>query len=417
MNEKTPDLKRSKLQNSPDLWGQNLGISAKFATPRETWPVAVFPNASKKTQPTKTLFDSDTGEIFQDSSVFDPVKARLERFALQSVSRSILRYSKNSRVARCLRVVQSRDNLVNVVKSNNHGTASFKGLQTCASVWVCPCCAAKISERRKRELEHALKLHKSAGGDVLLLTLTTPHYLGDNLSDVLAGQTQALHYFNAGESVSRFNKSIGLIGQIRALEVTHGRLRTINNGWHPHYHILLFVDSGLDLERLRGLFYDRWVKACLKAGLKPPSLKHGVRLDDGSKAAAYCSKWGLESEMTKGHIKKAHDGETPFDFLRAVLSDKDKQAAAMFKEFSDTFKGKQQLRWSPGLKNHFSIQECTDAFLASFQDDSAFLLGSFEPDQWRLILSYDLRGDVLELARHGWDSVERLLEELRLLKS
>ncbi len=403
-------------KNTHKFDGSALGTSAKFATPCLTRPVDDFPNVEKNNSADSILFDRETGEIFQDSGVFDPVKARLERFALQSVARSILRYSKNSRVARCLRVVQSRDGLVDVVKSVKHCTCNFKGLQTCASVWACPICSAKISERRKLELIHALDSHKASGGDVLLLTLTSPHYLGDVLDDVLAGQALALHHFNAGANVTKFNRSIGLIGQIRALEVTHGRLRAVNNGWHPHYHILLFVDSGLDLEYLRGVFFERWVNACLKAGLKAPSLKHGIRLDDGSKAAAYCSKWGLESEMTKGHIKKANDGETPFDLLRAVLANKDKQAAALFKEFAETFKGKRQLRWSPGLKDHFSIADFTDELLASFQDDSAIHLGSIEPDEWRLILKYDLRGDILELGRFGWEPIQVLICDLRRIE-
>ena len=56
----------------------------------------------------------------------------------------------------------------------------------------------------------------------------------------------------------------------------------------------------------------------------------------------YISKWGLEDELTRGHTKKGRaGGETPFDLLRAVLADKeDRQAAALFLEFSQCFKGK-----------------------------------------------------------------------------
>lgn len=403
-------------ENSPKIHDFRLGISAKSATTRQPWAVDDFPNVKKNNSADHIRFDPDTGEIFQDKNIFDPSRVRLERFALQSVSRSILRNSSVSRVARCLRVVQSNTKAVDVVKSTKHSSASFKGLQTCGSVWVCPCCSSKISERRKLELMHAVDTHNASGGQVLLLTLTNPHHLGDKLADVLAGQKLALHHFNAGVMVSRFNKQIGLIGQIRALEVTHGRLRAVNNGWHPHYHILLFVDSGLDLAYLRGVFYERWAKACLKAGLKAPSFEHGVRLDDGTKAASYCSKWGLESEMTKGHIKKAKDGETPFDFLRAVLADKDKQAAVLFKEFAEVFKGKRQLYWSSGLKKHFSIQEFSDEALAVLQDDECYLLGSLEPEDWRLVLKYDVRGDILELGRFGWEPIQTLIDDLRKIE-
>jgi hypothetical protein len=50
-----------------------------------------------------------------------------------------------------------------------------------------------------------------------------------------------------------------------------------------------------------------------------PGLKRRFGIGE-VKASAYVSKWGLEDEMTKGHTKKAAKGETPFDFLRAVLA-------------------------------------------------------------------------------------------------
>ena len=97
--------------------------------------------------------------------------------------------------------------------------------------------------------------------------------------------------------------------------------------------------------------YLRWAECCKRAGLGEPSRAHGLKLHDGSKAAAYASKWGLEDEMTKGHTKKALHGETPFDFLRSFLADgEDKQAAALFREFAETFKGKRQLHWSRGSR-------------------------------------------------------------------
>ena len=214
--------------------------------------------------------------------------------------------------------------------------------------------------------------------------------------------------------VTRFNDSIGYIGSVRALEVTHGRKRVVNNGWHPHYHILLFVQSGLNLEVLRAKFYARWYKACQKANMPAlPDFEHGVRLDDGSKAAAYASKWGLESEMTKGHIKKANNGETPFDFLRSYAFDDDKQAGALFREFAETFKGKRQLHWSTGLKDKFDLEDVDDETLAAQQEDDASVLGTIQLDDWLRILKADVRGEILELARHGWEPVERFLIELK----
>jgi hypothetical protein len=40
------------------------------------------------------------------------------------------------------------------------------------------------------------------------------------------------------------------------------------------------------------------------------------------------------------------------------------------------------------------------------------LLGSIDLDQWRVILRLELRGEILELARHGWEPVRRLLDSI-----
>jgi len=120
-----------------------------------------------------------------------PMAGRVQRFALQSVARSIL---PQSRTARCLRV-RAHDQDVAVWKSLTHGTATYRGLQTCGSVWTCPVCAAKIAERRRGELVQAMELHKSQGGFVSLLTLTTPHQRGDDLAALLKQQGAALQAF------------------------------------------------------------------------------------------------------------------------------------------------------------------------------------------------------------------------------
>ena len=95
---------------------------------------------------------------------------------------------------------------------------------------------------------------------------------------------------------------------------THGRKGT-NNGWHPHFHFLQFVLVKADSTQLmdwKTRLYLRWDAYCQKAGLGSPSFAHGIDLQDGQQASNYVSKWGLEDEMTKAHIKKGKaGGETP----------------------------------------------------------------------------------------------------------
>lgn len=351
----------------------------------------------------------------------NPMATRAERFALQAVARAIL---PTSRTAKCLRLRSGNPNNkadgVSVWKSKEHGTAHYSGLQTCGSVWTCPVCAAKIAERRRAEVLAAMTAHKAAGGCVNLLTLTAPHQRSDDLAELLAKQAKAVGAFWIDKSVRKVLAEMGTIGQIRAWEVTHGRRSAQNNGWHPHFHVLMFGGSGVDLARFDAAqmkdwavrLYLRWAAKCQAAGLGMPSFKHGLKLDDGTKAAAYATKWGLEDEITRGHTKKGKEGgETPFDLLRAFLADKDdKQAAALFQVYAAAFKGKRQLHWSHGLKARYAIEEASDEELSQRIEERAELLGQITVDQWRDVLKVEARATVLEIAaRSSWHEVQRFL--------
>ena len=380
--------------------GASLGTNAKYSAPAEK-------------------IDPETGEISGGEAVYNPMLARLQRFMLQSVARKFL---PKSRTDKCLRLRQASKE-IQVWQSKEHKTTSYSGLQTCGSVWACPVCSAKIAERRRAEIIAAMAAHKAAGGCMNLLTLTAPHQRVDQLGDLLKKQALALKKMFSDKTVRKVFSDMGVVGQIRALEVTHGRLSEFNNGWHPHYHLLLFCGSGVDLARFDGpqmkdwaaRLYMRWAACCEGAGLGTPSFAHGLKLDDGSKAARYVSKWGLEDEMTKGHTKKAIQGETPFDFLRAYLADKaDKQAGALFKEFAETFKGKRQLHWSKGLKKRYAIGESTDEELAAQMDDHAAMLGTITLEQWCDVLAENGSGTLLMLAANGgWDAVMRYMDSIK----
>ena len=413
MANSSSSYKPKKTGAAAPVAAQAQRAAAGVAKPGFLGTDAKSKNAAQKVDP-------ETGEIL---GFIDPMAGRIQRFIFQSVTRKLL---PDSRTNNCLRVRQGSKQ-IQVHKSVQHGTASYSGLQTCGSVWVCPVCAAKIAERRRAEIIAAMAAHNAAGGCVHMLTLTAPHQRGDDLAQLLANQAKALNSFWNDRQVKAVLREMGTVGQIRALEVTHGRKSAHNNGWHPHYHVLLFNGLEPHLMRFKALLdeemrewtlrlYAVWARVCVKAGLGEPSLQHGLKLDDGSRAAKYVSKWGLEDEMTKGHTKKALHGETPFDFLRVLVENpEDRQAAALFIEFARVFKGKRQLYWSRGLKARYGIGEKTDDDLAQDKEDEfAVLLGTITIEQWRDVLAVEGRGAVLSMAsRGGWPAVVDYLATIR----
>ncbi len=167
-------------------------------------------------------------------------QSRAERFALKSVANRLL---PDSRTSKCmvLRAPLPGCGLapIQVHKALEHNKAFYTGLMACGSVWHCPVCSSKVSERRRTELQCALMAAAALGWKVHFVTLTVPHGVGDDLAVIRSLQQKALQRMNSGKNRLKNlfeREGVECHGFIRAYEITHGKA----HGFHPHFHILLF---------------------------------------------------------------------------------------------------------------------------------------------------------------------------------
>ncbi len=279
---------------------------------------------------------------------------------------------------------------------------------------MCPVCAAKISEFRRQHLCKAVADWTAAGGAILMLSQTAPHQRNDELIGLLDkfGKGRVLmHNRKAWRTWAERN---GLAGSVRALEVNYG----FENGWHVHIHELLFFNPGADPDRFRihAELYYQWKDACLSVGLREPTFRRGIDVRDGRYAARYAAKWGIESEITKSHIKHARDGNYgPFDILEEYGKGK-KIFGGLYQTYADAFFRKKQLQWSHALwklLHPSGEKEQTDQEVAERISDDAAFLGSLDRKQWSMIVAAEKRGEVLEIAAtKGWLGVLEFIEEL-----
>jgi hypothetical protein len=325
--------------------------------------------------------------------------ARFERYAMQSLARKVL---PNERVSKCLRYVNNQSQ-VEVWKHLKTEKAFYNGLLVCGSVWNCPICAAKISERRKLELKQAFQLHKEDGGKIAHLTLTFSHSRDDLLAENLDKFTKAIKKFRSGKRYQKIRDTMNMIGSIRVFEVTYSD----SNGFHPHAHLAILYNNDYPLFMANAEMNELWLKACAAFGL---SGKEGIacKLQNGDNANDYLSKWSLESELSKSHIKKGRDKSfTPFDFLRKYRETENKRFLALFKEYAEAFKGKRQIYWSNGLKKYFLIGEKSDEEISKEKTEEADLLGLITYEEWKIILRNDRRADLLDLTeRIGFEKAK-----------
>lgn len=323
---------------------------------------------------------------------------RSVKYSLQNEATKLL---PTERVRFCLRHRVDATKGIEVRYNQKREQAHYSNVQRCGSVWTCPICSAQISEGRRQELKQGMEnwqgkgSAKDVGGMVYLLTLTNPHYYGDNLFQLLQGQKKALAYLWGDRKSKEMLKTLGKVGHITATEVTHGV-----NGWHPHYHILLFFDKPINTKSLRSFLATCWQNCCKKSGLKVPDHVHGCDLREGKYADKYVSKWGLADEVTKGHIKKGKEESlTPWDLLRQSEEGCEK-SGYLFQVFASAFKGKRQLSWSRGLKSLLQVDVKEDEELAQVTEKDSLEVDVLAMELWRLLLIYKSRADYLKAKEH-----------------
>lgn len=356
-------------------------------------------------------YDESTGEIFffeQKGNTYRIHKTqqdfRAERYALKSVVNNL--YPK-SRTAKCSRMTIPHHQ-VEVLKAKDYNKAFYSGLVRCGSVWWCPLCASKIAERRRVELVAATTVAKAMGMSVYLVTATIPHGLGDDVKLMLNKMLKAWRKMTDDRQGKKVRESLSLVGTIRALEVTDGQ-----NGFHPHFHALYFIESpSVSKTQIQDSLLSLWQNVCIKVGLPRPSDLHGLRVDDGDYLANYVTKWGLESELVKGHLKKSRSGMSPWDLLRDILENDSKRSVGRFKLYADAFKGRRQLYWSNGLKKLLSISEVSDEELAVLEEERATRLCEITLEQWRIILAKRLESSVLDIAENNPDKLTIFLNSI-----
>lgn len=289
---------------------------------------------------------------------------------------------------------------------------SFGGLMHCGSVWCCPECASMITEYRRNELKLACENALSEGLHISMLTLTVPHYAKNLLNDVLDGISSALRKFKNRKAFKKLSQEIGLVGNIRTLEVTYGE-----NGWHPHFHILLFTKSEFSQQELFSIqenLLSQWQSACVSSGLPVPN-KHGLDLVNGAWAAAYVTKWGIEEEMTKGHLKQGiKEGHvSPFGLLD-LYDQGDENAGRRFQEFAKVFKGKRQLVWSKGLRELLKVgeQKPDDEIITEMENASVEVMKISYTD-YQQIMKYNQEVEFLcKVCPQGKDAIIAFIDNL-----
>lgn len=278
------------------------------------------------------------------------------------------------------------------VKLSSSGNASFHGLNSCGNVWTCPVCAAKITTKRRNDLQKAL-IHWP--GSVAMVTVTLQHDRKDKLIDLLNSLRDSWQAVKTGGHWTRTKKQYGIMAEITALEVTWGSVA----GWHPHMHIILFFYDNLQddmLCKLKNDLTSRY-KAQLDKRGGYATADNGIKVSIGNeKVGNYVAKFGLAAEMTDSESKN-RGGLKPFDLL-TLAAKGNKQAIALFHEYAKATHGRRQLVFSANARKLFNYLDREDEELAAEDEEEAIALVKIAFQDYLIIARAGKRGDLLAVA-------------------
>lgn len=400
--------------NSTFLEPQTIGFNNGLSRP---------PEAEKSLLGSITESAAKNNESGESEAPKPLTKSGVEQYQLLSIAGQI--HGQHHRVSTCQKVptyaVQQGAGGRGISKNEN-GRAHFHGVGSCGDVWNCPHCAPRIAEGRRKELQLAMAEARRQGYKALLATRTFSHTREDNLKDTIRQKQKATSSMKASREYKKLVSGIGMVGHVRALEVTHSWA----NGWHPHDHEIWFVKNDditeSEIKDYEEKFYECWKKYAVKHGLGAPSRKHGFRIDyrkgagESDAVGAYVSKFGFE--MTYSHSKSGKKGSrTSWNMLMDIFENQNGQKALkwspeveLLKEFGKAMKGRAQLFWSRGLKDLLKVNEETDEELADKPMKEH--VREITDKEWSAILWSESRGKVLDVATHEPMFLDSFIESL-----
>jgi hypothetical protein len=270
-----------------------------------------------------------------------------------------------------------------------------------------------------------------------MLTLTLRHRRGQALADLWDGLGTAWRTMTMARKWRNLLDVYGVTGTIRVAEVTHG-----DNGWHVHYHVILFCDRRLSSawESFAGEAFSMWRDAVEGAGFQaldrrgPQDLRVYRRSSAASQALAeYVSKGtysprersdrGLALEVTRSDMKEGKfGGRTPFQILRDLLTEASQTGAldesdlALWREYESACVKRKAHVWSNGLRDLLGVGlQVADEEIASEEvGTSADAIAEIPTEAWRAMWrlrpgsSYDLLAVIVAAASEPGDDLDRL---------
>ena len=264
-----------------------------------------------------------------------------------------------------------------VVRRLPDGRAAYSGLYRCGDFWRCPSCRVTLGIRWARQIEAALRAHVESGGSALLATYTVPHTRDEALPVVLVRLADTWRRY--AKHAWRDALGAHYVGAVRALEVVHGV-----NGWHPHYHALVYISPGLPyLTPVAVALSERWSEV---AGAEWRADVRQVAWDGVAAVARYLTTDGVAGAAfeTASPAAKIPAGRSYTQLLDDYARYRSSADAALVYEYAASLHGVHHLTVSPRLRRLYDFADPAYDWSQVADEDVLALLNG---EEWLSILN------------------------------
>lgn len=289
--------------------------------------------------------------------------------------------------------------------------AGVSGIYRCGSPWLCPTCAPAKALKRAERVQAAATATYLRGGRAALVVLTAAHSMDMSLSEIKALVQGSSSASRKGRAWVKAVKDYGILGVVVGQEVTF----SLDNGWHYHQHLSVFVD-GPDADAYkRAEQAGKWIAEAYSKEVRAKggevSNRYGwhVRVArDAADASDYTAKGSMAWEVAGGHKDetKSVKSLTPWDIAVAASSG-DKQMFAKWKEYEATMPGTRSCVVSAALAKKLGLTaepQDDDEDNEQLYHETDDVVGRVEAPVWSRWMRHGLASTFLLRVEYGGET-------------
>lgn len=249
---------------------------------------------------------------------------------------------------------------VEIVRARSGETRAY-GVHSCGMIGLCPVCWSRRRIMERAELVMAGEQWFASGGALEVATLTVPHHAAEPLVAVRDRLETYAAPLRTGKSGVAMRAAYGIEGIWRATETTYGP-----NGWHPHQHLLLWLQTEWTRE-IRAAFWRRWWEKIrrkrpepARPEERPPGDSQNLPPEDLEREAGHLTKGPSRSTEERYERALAEGNDDLAQYLApfvfgGLASAGDRQALAVWREYETATARLQIFRWPNGWRDRFGL--------------------------------------------------------------